>query len=571
MMWVRRRALMWSALAFLTGCRLAPPTVEKKAEPSPSAPKTTLTEQVMDLNIAVDQVGYRPTDGKTVTVERGDGAARPGPEQFDVLDASGKSLLRGPLRGPTPEPESADHHAWVADLSALKSGGPFQVRIGGSLSPKFAVNNDVYADVYAKSVRAYFLNRCGVAVDDPVTGVKHAACHLDKAVLDTDHAVSLDVAGGWHDAGDYGRYMSTAAVTVGQMLLLAEHAPDVAKRALSGTDLLAEARYELDWMLKMQRDDGAVYHKVTTARFAGFIAPEEDTAQQFVYGIGTSSTGVFAAATARAARLFASDRPYAAKLRGAAERAWTWLAAHPNHIVPAVGKTGPYLTGSDRDARLWAAVELFALTGAATYHDAFASRLPATVSPPSWADVTDLGLLTYAFMPGARAEERQQAKDAIQSLAHERAGQASSHPFGVALNPDEYTWASAKTALAIAMHLLLADRLTPDRTFLPAAVDQLHWVLGRNPLGRSFVTGVGANPPLHPHHRLVAAEGKMIPGMLVGGPNQKAEDGIAPANLGPRSYVDEQPAYSVNEPAIDYNAPLVFVSGWLADQSGATH
>lgn len=566
--WVRRRALLGSAFAFLTGCRLASPTVEGKVGPGPTVPKVTPTEERMDLNIEVDQVGYRPADGKMATIERGDGAAQPAPGQFEVTDASGTTLLRGPLRGPTPEPESADHHAWVADLSALKPGGPFQVRVSGSVSPKFTVKDDVYADLYARSVRAYFLNRCGVAVDDPVTGVKHAACHLDHAVLDTDHAVSLDVSGGWHDAGDYGRYMSTAAVTVGQMLLLAEHAP-AAKRALDGTDLLAEARYELDWMLKMQRDDGAVYHKVTTARFAGFVAPEDDTAQQFVYGVGTSATGVFAAAAARAARLYASDRPFAAKLRGAAERAWTWLVAHPEHIVPAVGTTGPYLTGSDRDARLWAAVELFALTGAATYHDALASRLPTTVSPPSWADVTDLGLLTYAFSPGARAEERTKVKDTIQSLARERAGQVSGHPFGVALSPGEYTWASAKTALAIAMHLLLADRLTPDRTFLPAAVDQLHWVLGRNPLGRSFVTGIGERPPLHPHHRLVAAVGKMIPGMLVGGPNQKAEDGIAPANLGPRSYVDEQPAYSVNEPAIDYNAPLVFVSGWLAYQTDA--
>jgi endoglucanase len=84
-------------------------------------------------------------------------------------------------------------------------------------------------------------------------------------------------------------------------------------------------------------------------------------------------------------------------------------------------------------------------------------------------------------------------------------------------------------------------------------------------LGRSFITGLGANAPEHPHHRLVAAGGKMIPGMLVGGPNNAGEDGICPAGQGPRSYVDNQQAYSCNEPAIDYNAPLVFVAGYLAN------
>jgi endoglucanase len=110
----------------------------------------------------------------------------------------------------------------------------------------------------------------------------------------------------------------------------------------------------------------------------------------------------------------------------------------------------------------------------------------------------------------------------------------------------------------------MANQLEPDPTFVNAAADQLHWVLGRNPLGQSFITGSGTRPPRHPHHRLVASGGKMIPGMLVGGPNRRAEDGIAPANRGPRSYVDDQEAYSVNEPAIDYGAPLVFVAGWLA-------
>jgi endoglucanase len=181
-----------------------------------------------------------------------------------------------------------------------------------------------------------------------------------------------------------------------------------------------------------------------------------------------------------------------------------------------------------------------------------------------WADTSGLALVTHALTSSANPDARGRAVQLILNQAKKRAANAQGHPYGVALQLDEYTWASAKNVLAIGQLLLLANKLAPDSSFVAAAMNQLHWVLGRNPLGRSFVTGFGLRPPLHPHHRLIAVGGKMIPGLLVGGPNGRVEDGRAPPNLGPRSYVDDQEAYSCNEPAIDYNAPLVFVAGWLA-------
>ncbi len=482
-----------------------------------------------------------------------------------VAGAGGTPVATGEIRGPIAEPDAGSHQAWLADFSSLTIEGTFQLRVAGAgASPPLVVSREVYRDLYAKAVRSYFLNRCGVAIDDPTTGVKHPACHLSPAAFDADGGTRLDVSGGWHDAGDYGRYVPTAAVTVGQMLLLAEHVPAAARVALGGTDLLAEARYELDWLLKMQRADGAVYHKVSTASFPGFIRPEEDTAPLLIYSVGSADTGAAAAAFARGARTFAADTTYAQRLADAATRAWRWLQDHPQHVVPSVGGTGPYLTGDDRDTREWAAAELFALTGEASYEQFLRSRPRSWIGPPSWADTSDLALLTYVFTPRADADVKAQMTKVILSQASERAANATRHPYGVALRPDEYVWASAKSALAIGLHLLLASKLEPNPALVRVAIDQLHWVLGRNPLGRSFVTGVGARPPLNPHHRLIAAGGKMIPGLLVGGPNSRAEDGHAPANLGPRSYVDDREAYSVNEPAIDYNAPLVFVVGWLA-------
>lgn len=546
--------------------------------PSPALPE--LVDPIdfpgsANVKILVDSVGYAPAAVKVVTIQAPAGIEIPSAARVGVIPEGGDSpVASATVEGPTAEPESGDAQAWTADISAVKASGTYRVRLGQSESPPFAISAAVYPEVFAQAVHAYYLQRCGVAIDDRASGVKHAACHLDRALLEQHRETRLEVNGGWHDAGDYGRYIPTAAVTLAQMFLLAEAVPAAARHPVGGIggaggvgeiDLITEARYELDWMLKMQRADGGVYHKVTTENFPGFILPEDDHAPLLVYGVSSAATAMSVAALARAARYFLkSDAAYAEKLAGAAVRGWSWLRKNPGLVVPPVGNTGAYLSGGDRDCREWAAAELFALTGEATY-EAFLKEHPRTqVKPPSWDDTADLTLLTYVSTERADPAFRQRMIDVILAQARERVASARRHPYGVALGRDEYHWASAKLALAVGEHLLLAHRLQPDPAFLEVAAAQLHWVLGRNPLGRSFVTGLGANPPLHPHHRLVAAGGKMVPGLLVGGPNARAEDGIAPANRGPRSYVDDQGAYSVNEPAIDYNAPLVFVAGWLA-------
>jgi endoglucanase len=124
-----------------------------------------------------------------------------------------------------------------------------------------------------------------------------------------------------------------------------------------------------------------------------------------------------------------------------------------------------------------------------------------------------------------------------------------------------YEWASNKTALDNAALLMLANRVTPTDRYVEAALDQLHYVLGRNAMSKSYVTGYGQVSVLHPHNRTIFSIGRLVPGVMVGGPNGRAEDGIAPAAEGPRSYVDDQRAYSVNENAIDYNASLVLITG----------
>jgi endoglucanase len=115
--------------------------------------------------------------------------------------------------------------------------------------------------------------------------------------------------------------------------------------------------------------------------------------------------------------------------------------------------------------------------------------------------------------------------------------------------------------------LAFAYKRERDPSLLRAAQQQLDFVLGVNPFGLSFVTGVGERAVQHPAHLFGRALGLTIPGLMVGGPNAGAQDRIAPAGQGILSYVDDDRAYSVNEYAIDYNAALI---GLVVTLSAAT-
>lgn len=467
------------------------------------------------------------------------------------------------------------------DVSELTVPGIYRLSSNGLLSAPFRIGEDVYGSVFRTTMRSFYLQRCGMAMDDATTGVRHAPCHLRPARLDREEG-TVEVAGGWHDAGDYGRYMPTAALTVGELLLLAELAPatfratrlDLPETADGDLpDTLREVRYELEWMLKMQRGDGGVYHKVNTEYFCGMVVPEEDTEPLICYPVATPDTAVFAAAMARASRIYAPyDRGFAGRLADAAEHAWDFLAGTPPLLNPSNGHTGAYLTRSDADERLWAAAECFLAFGSDRYRTYVEQAWDAVVGdaatvPVNWENVTTLTPIVLALGPARDEAIRKRAERALLAGAAAIWARTAQDPFGIPLREQEYRWASAKTVAAYGLHFAVAHAVSGAERYRRAAVAAFDWVLGANWPGRSFITGIGAQAPRHPHHRYVTATGVMVPGLVVGGPNADAhrQDGITPAWPAPVAYVDDDRAYAVNEYAIDYNAPVVVLAGWLQD------
>jgi endoglucanase len=417
------------------------------------------------------------------------------------------------------------------------------------------------ATLLQTTVASFHGQRCGTAVDLG-SGYKHDACHRRAAFHPSAQAISkiLPVSKGWHDAGDYGRYVVNSGITVGTLLWAWELYPD----QFRDIDLLGEVRWNLEWMLSMQDDDGGVWHKQTSLAFPGFVMPHHDESISYVIGKGSCATANLAAVSAIAARVYEKhDVEFAQRNLGAATRAWIWLKKNPNVAFrnPPDVTTGEYGDRDCSDERLWAAAELWRTAKDADAGTWLRANIGgATSHPASWNSVGPMALWSYAL--GGDAEARRKSIAA----ADEVVARAATDPWRIPMTKLNFVWGSNGGAANYGVQLLVANELKPDRRYVDAAQDILRYLLGRNPFSMSYVTGVGERSAMHPHHRPSIADGidAPWPGLLVGGPNRNRQDAEMKARLPEgtqpiRMYLDHQESYATNENAINWNAALVFL------------
>jgi endoglucanase len=119
------------------------------------------------------------------------------------------------------------------------------------------------------------------------------------------------------------------------------------------------------------------------------------------------------------------------------------------------------------------------------------------------------------------------------------------------------------------MMLLLGSRFTSDsQAYIEAALEHFHYLLGRNPLSQSYITGFGSQASKNPHHRPSVAKGSAVPGMVVGGPcmnvnRDPAINAHCPDAPPAKRYVDHNESFASNEVAIYWNSPVYFVMAFL--------
>lgn len=528
------------------------------------------------FGIFVDQAGYYPNSTKTAVMPFEC-------DSFEVTDINGNVRYSGRTVSRGYDEESGDN-VWTADFSGLTEDGNYCVRAGGKASTMFRIGSDVYDDVFTKASKAFYYLRCGCGLDERYASVwSHGKCHTAPARLWENRNVTLDVTGGWHDAGDYGRYVTAGACAAAHLLYAFKLFPKAFEKQKLNIpdkgmpDILSEARYELEWLLKMQDGGGGVYHKATTAMHAPFVMPEDDNAEMFVFPVSSMATADLAAVCALAAGVYkAYDEAFAEKLLRAAERAVEWLGRNSQFIGftnPEGCNTGGYGERDDHSNRFWAYSEMYAFTGDPKYHDKMVSSLnedfPLTAF--GYSEAGGFGALAYLLCGQDKdVQLENKLKNGFRIRAEELKRIADKSGYGVAMRAEDYCWGSNMGLMTKAMLFAVNDVLFGDSSCFEYAARHLHYLLGENALGISYVTGVGEFRCNYPHLRPAFADGieECIPGMVAGGPNRHLSDPFArnavPEDTPPmKCYADDTASYSLNEITIYWNSPAVFVLAYM--------
>jgi endoglucanase len=522
--------------------------------------------------VYLNSVGYLPNRVKVATfVDTGDDA-------FEVLSANGDTVFEGTASDATLDPDTGAKLR-QADFSDLTEPGEYYLAVKGvGRSAAFRIGSDVFETPLEMTMLGLYGQRCGVAVEieTSVGHYQHRACHTAEASL---AALGLegtrDDTGGWHDAGDYGKYTGNGAFAVAFLLKAYEHFPEalektefrIPEQGGDTPDILDEARVELEWLQKTQLSDGSAAHKVTARNFEGSIPPEVDTQPRFFVPAGTVATADLAAVMALAARLYEPfDADFAASCLETAQRAYAFLQDHPNIIEPNQEgfKTGGYNDGSDKDDRQWAAAELFETTGDEDVLADFDTRAKSHESIETafdWTRTGNLAFLTYLFSSreGRDPSIVEAIATSLKSAGDSLVDNATTHGYGRAIG-STYYWGINGVVARTSFALAAAYRQEQDAKYLDALTLQLDHLFGRNPYGRSYLTGVGFDPPLNPHHRPSQASNQANPwpGLLVGGPHGQQFEGTGEDVPPALTWADVSSNYMHNEVAINWNTALVY-------------
>ena len=524
-----------------------------------------------DRSIKVNQVGYLTGMQKRCVFPYHAGDA------FDVINAeTGEVVWSGPLVYGRQDTATGEEN-YYGEFTNVTTPGTYYIRSQiGTLSYPFVISDDPYSRLDDSLLRMLSLQRCGMNLDDWWAGsMAHAQCHAEQAnVYETE--IIMDVSGGWHDAGDYGRYVKTGAKAVSDLLWAYQMNPgfftDAAGTPDSGNgvaDILDEARYELEWMLKMQSDSGGVYAKVMTAGFADFILPETDTKPLYILDIDSSSTGSFAGTMALAAMTWKElDPDFSETCLNAAIRADEWLDKNPdNRIVPnpEAVQGGGYLDDDDSEVRFYAKAALYAATSDTKYLNRAKKILAdhgGAASGLSWETQGAYGKFILLGCESLKEDDssfRQNMLKSLQSEADSALHTTELNSFNTSITA--YNWGSNGDIAENGIILAMAYRMTGEQKYQQAAVEQLNYLLGKNSINMCFVSGFGTNWPHNTHSRIAVANGTELHGALVGGPDSLRDDPMTQQmpwdTPDAKIYLDMLESFSSNEIAVYWNSAAI--------------
>ena len=524
-----------------------------------------------EITVFVNQIGYLKNHGKQAFVSGIEESE--GNKTFSIINSDGNSVYTGKI-GASVSDNVAGIAACTIDFSDFNETGEYEIQVENTKSCKFSIGTDIFNDIYTSTLRYFYLSRCGDEIQDENFG--HPACHTDVAEI-YGTTETKKVIGGWHDAGDYGRYVVAASKAVMDLLLAYEKS----QGKIENFDILDEVRFELEWMMQLQREDGAVYHKISCYHFCGFVFPQFETEKQVLAPVSTAATADFAGCLAFASSFYENqDKAFADKLMAAALKAQSYLDSNEDNFYsnPKEITTGGYGDMNVSDERYFALCSIYVKTkDEALLKRAIEIRLKAireeVIDPKapwrrtwfesySWGNVsaygTEILLRNKELLP---AELYEELKGAIITRAEKIVSVINAASYKT--SHERVFWGSNGMVCDEAHILLLAYDLTGKKDYFDGAARQLDYVLGCNPINICYVTGSGTNSVKNPHHRPSGALKIVMPGMLSGGPSAGLQDEVARNNLTGqpplKCFIDHVGSYSTNEVAIYWNSPLVYV------------
>ncbi|WP_040391601.1 glycoside hydrolase family 9 protein [Catelliglobosispora koreensis] len=554
--------------------------------------------------VRVNQVGYLASGPKKATLVTDSTSAlswelRSGGSAV----ASGQTVPRG-------VDATSGQNVHSIDFSSVTAAGSYVLVADGETSHPFNVDGGVYSQLRDDALKFYYTQRSGIEILPSLRpGYGRPAGHVGVAPNLGDISVpcqpgvcdySLDVRGGWYDAGDHGKYVVNGGISVYQLMNAFERNrfafPD-GQLALpeSGNgvpDILDEARWEMEFLLSMQVPAdkplaGMAHHKMHDNAWTGLpLLPHLDPRQRELHAPSTAATLNLAATAAVAARVFAPyDAAFAAGNLSVAKSAFSAALAHPALYAPGSDNIGggAYDDTNVTDEFYWAAAALYVTTGSAVYRDhVLNSPLhTANVFTPSgfsWQAVGALGRLELAGTPNPLQAS---VKGSVVAAAQTYLQAQAAHAYELTYTAPNglFDWGSNSSVLNNLVVIGAAYDLTGDAAFRDGVLSGMDYLLGRNALNMSYITGYGEQNAHNQHSRWYAHQlNPDLPnpprGTLSGGPNSSIQDPIAQQKLqgcvGQFCFIDDIESWATNELTINWNAPLAWVSAFLASGSSAS-
>lgn len=537
--------------------------------------------------IFVNQVGFLPNASKKAVLNFPC-------ENYSVLDTDNNVVLQGrPVHFGGDDISGED--VFVADFSQLSKPGKYKIEAEKNESATFEISQNVFDKLTHEVCKCFYYLRCGHGLDKKYAGKYfHSPCHLTKATVYGEDVEHVDVSGGWHDAGDYGRYSTAGAVAVAHLLYSVRLFENFINLKIDIPEencdkgilpsILSEVKVELDFLMKMQRKDGSVWHKVTTFNHAPFIMPEEDKEELFLFSVSSLATADIAAVFALAYTVYKNfDIAYADLLLEKSLKAYEWLENNPEPLLfkNAEGSnTGEYPEPEDYSNRFWAACALYEATGNKKYYEAALGLKDKIVKYDEnatdkgyqgnvftcfgWADVAGLGALSL-ILKDENSDLENFVRDCFGGEADRLLHNAKENGFGLCMTKEDFIWGSNMELLKYMMVLCVADTINHKAEYENVITSGLDYLLGCNSMNVSYVTGNGENAFKNPHLRPTAVDNidEPWPGLVSGGPNVGLQDELAmsiPKDTAPmKCFLDKVECYSLNEITIYWNSALAFV------------